>query len=48
MNKNNQTNGQYLAPQVKVVEMQARVQILAGSEGNLGETNRHDGFSWDE
>ena len=37
MNKN-QTSGEYLAPNVKVVEMQAKQQMLAGS-GNIDRMN---------
>ena len=44
MNKK-EFSGKYLAPEVKVMEMRARQQILAGS---LGETDRQDGFTWNE
>ena len=37
-------SGEYLAPGVKVVEMCAKHQILAGS---LGETDRQDGYTWE-
>ena len=47
MNKT-EFSGEYLAPEVKVLEMRVRHQILAGSNGNLGETDRQNGFSWDE
>ena len=36
--KKNQTSGEYLAPKVKVVEMQAKQQMLAGS-GNIDRMN---------
>ena len=36
--KKNQTSGEYLAPRVKVVEMQAKQQMLAGS-GDIDRMN---------
>ena len=47
MNKK-EFRGEYLAPNVKVVEVKVQQQILQVSPGNLGETNRYNGFSWDE
>ena len=47
MNKNNQTNGHYLAPQVKVMEMKVQRQILEASPSySLGEIDRKDS-EWD-
>ena len=47
MNKNNQTHGQYLAPQVKVVEMKVQRQILDASPSySLNEIDRQDS-DWD-
>ena len=42
---NEKFSGEYLAPEIKVVEMQVRLQILSGS---LGETDRQSGFTWNE
>ena len=44
MNKT-EFSGEYLAPKVEVVEMQAGQQILAGS---LTETDRQSDFDWYE
>ena len=47
MNKN-QTSGEYLAPNVKVVEMCARQQMLTGSDNSFsGDTQKYeDGGDW--
>ena len=45
MNKN-QTSGEYLAPNVKVVEMKVQQHILQASPASLGEIDRKDS-AWD-
>ena len=46
MNKN-QTSGEYLAPNVKVVEMRARQQILQGSDRSAsGNTENYEEGTW--
>ena len=44
--KKNQTSGEYLAPNVKVVEVKVQQQILQVSPATLNEINRKDS-EWD-
>ena len=44
--KKNQTKGEYLAPQVKVVQMQARQQMLSVSPANVSDPWGGDEENW--